>query len=422
LNLQGFNLVVEQGAINIAGNITVSNTSGKAQLGLYARDTVHVASTGLLSTASQAKGTTEAEIDLYSATGGILVDAGASLSASAPNSTLSIGGGLVHYRLTQDQVAAGGFNVAAGSATAGTRQLLEGYRAYDLANGIIDSKTPANAGNAAYTDANAFMGSAQVQALKAAGYEVAPGIELTSAGDMTLSTPWDLSRWRFGGEPGVLTIRAGGSLTFASSLSDGFASAAPTAMLRSDRSWSYNLVAGADLASPDPMGTVATSPGTVLAIGPDALVRAGTGDIHVASAGDVALLGSVSSDDPYGQGSLYSAGRSAGLELDRATAGANAKKYLPIDGGSLDIHAKQDVVGSPSDNEFTQFFVEWYKRQPKQPRQPGGIWIDYADFQQQFAAFGGGDLSISAGRDLLRVAASVPATAYVDPTTNVAKY
>jgi filamentous hemagglutinin family protein len=422
LALQGFSLTVEQGGINIAGDVTVSNAAGKAQLGLYARDTVHVAATGQLAASSQARGTTEAEIDLYSTSGGITVDSGASLSASAPNSTLSTGGGIVHYRLTQGEVAAGGLRVAAGAAAAGTHQLVEGYQAYALADGIIDTKTQAVAANAVYQNAKTFMASAPVLALQAAGYEVAPGVELTSAGDMSLSTAWDLSHWRFGGEPGVLTLRASGSLTFASSLSDGFASAAPTALLGSDRSWSYNLVAGANLASANPLTTAATSPGTVLAIGPDALVRTGTGDIHVASAGDVALLGSVSPEDPYGQGVLYTAGRGAGLELDHATAGARATKFLPVDGGSLTISAKQDVVGSSSDNEFTQFFVEWYLRQPAHARQPGGIWVDYANFQQQFAAFGGGDLSISAGRDLVRVAASVPSTATVNAATGVAQY
>lgn len=422
LNLKGFNLTVDQGGINIAGQVNVANAAGAALLGLYARDTVHVASTGALSATSQAKGTTEAEIDLYSNSGGITVDGGATLAASAPDSTLSTGGGLVHYRLTQDQVAAGGFSVAAGVGSSGTRQLVEGYRAYNLADGLIDTETLANAGNPVYQNAAAFMSSAPVAGLKAAGFEVTPGVELTSASDMTLASPWNLAQWRFGGEPGVLTLRAGGSLSFAESLSDGFATAVPSDALRSDRSWSYNLVAGADLGSADVLRTSRQSTNAVLAVNPDVLVRTGTGDIHVASAGDVALLGNVTPDDPYGQGVIYTAGRSAGLELDRPTYGTLASKYLPVDGGSLSINAGRDIIGSPSTNEYAQFFVEWYRRQPDQGTEAAGMWVNYDAFQQNFAAFGGGDLSLTAGRDLVRVAAAVPTTAYFDSTTATTRY
>ncbi|MFM2287040.1 MAG: hypothetical protein RL684_183, partial [Pseudomonadota bacterium] len=422
LDLQGFSLAVDQGGINIAGQVIVANAAGKAQLGLYARDTVHVASGAVLSATSQAKGTTEAGIDLYSTSGGITVDSGASLVASAPNATLSTGGGLVHYRLTRDQVANGGLQVASGAASAGTHQLVEGYQAYDLGDGQIDAETLANAGNPVYQDAAAFMASAPVAALQGAGYEVTPGVELASAGDMRLANPWDLSRWRFGGEPGVLTIRSGGSLEFAASLSDGFASSLPADALLGGRSWSYNLVAGADATGANPLATNPNAGTAVLAVDPDVLVRTGTGDIHVASAGDVALLGSVTLDDPYGQGVIYAAGRSAGLELDIATNGTLANKYLPVDGGSLSISAGRDIIGSPSDNEYTQFFNEWYRRQPDQGSEAPGMWVNYDAFQQDFAAFGGGDLALSAGRDLVRVAASTPTTAWYDSAAGTTHY
>jgi filamentous hemagglutinin family protein len=414
LSLRGLQLVAEQGAITIGSHVTVSNPSGLAQLGLYARDAIHVTATGSLAASSLATGTTEAEIDLYTQSGSVAVDAGASLKASAPNSSLSTGGGLVHYRLSRDAIAANGLQVAANTVAAGTRQLVEGYKSYTLADGIIDTEVNAIASNTVYQDAIAFMNSAPARALGARGMTVEPGVELRSAGAMFIEAPWDLSLWRFGGRPGVLTLRAGGSLTVDQSLSDGFDGSNPDAMLRNDASWSLNLVAGANLGSVAPLATNLQATTANFSVSPDALVRTGTGDLSVAAAGSVQLLGTVTLDDPYGQGVVYTAGRSAELELDTLTNPGFATKFLPVDGGRLNIAAGQDIIGTPSDSDPTQLYVEWYRRQPTQDTESAGMWVNYDAFQQNFATFGGGDLGLHAGRDVVRVAASVPTTAYVD--------
>jgi hypothetical protein len=414
LTLRGFQLVAEQGGITIGSHITVSNDNGPAQLGLYARDAIHVTGTGSLQVQSLATGTTESQIDLASQAGAITVDAGAMLAARAPNSSLSTGGAVVQYRLARDVIAANGLQVAAGSLAAGTRQRVEGYKSYLLADGIIDSEVDAVAGNPVYQDAVAFVGSSAARALTGQGMTVLPGVQLTSAGAMSVAAPWDLSTWRFGGLPGVLTLRAGGALTVNQSISDGFDGAEPFAMLRNDSSWSMNLVAGANLGSVAPMATNALATTAHFSVSPDVLVRTGTGDLNVAAAGNVQLLGTVSVDDPYSQGVVYTAGRSAGLELDSVTNPGFATKYLPVDGGRLGIVAGQDIIGTPGDRDPTQFFVEWYRRQPAQDTESAGMWVNYDAFQQNFASFGGGDLSLHAGRDLVRVAASVPTTAFVD--------
>lgn len=53
-------------------------------------------------------------------------------------------------------------------------------------------------------------------------FHVRPGVEVRSAGDITLSKDWNLGVSRAGGEPGMLTLRAGGNLKINSNLSDGF--------------------------------------------------------------------------------------------------------------------------------------------------------------------------------------------------------
>jgi filamentous hemagglutinin family protein len=421
VNVREFQLTVEQGGVELAGHLTINNPTGIARAVINARDDVHIAATGSVTTTSAARGTTEAEIDLASASGGIHVDAGAQLSTSAVNATGSAGGGLVHYRLSRDALAAGGL-VVDGTTSSGTRQLVEGYQAYTLADGLVDSEVAANTGNALYQDSVDFMNSAAAQGLLARGFAVAPGIELLAPGDLTFASGWDLSAWRFNAAPGFLSVRAGGSINVNHSISDGFASADPSAALRSDASWSISLSAGADITSADRLRLSSQPIAGNLVVAADTLIRTGTGDLRLAAAGNVELQGSVNLGDPYAQATVYTAGRLAGHELDANSNPAGARKYLPVEGGALSISAGQDILGSPSDFENTQLYSEWYKRQPALLQENGGLWISYADFQQNFAAFGGGDLSLSAGRDIVRVAASVPVTGSYDAIAAAASY
>ena len=47
-----------------------------------------------------------------------------------------------------------------------------------------------------------------------------PGIEVDTSGDFTLGQSVDLTKYRYGGEPGVLTIRAAGNLNINANLVD----------------------------------------------------------------------------------------------------------------------------------------------------------------------------------------------------------
>jgi len=169
-----------------------------------------------------------------------------------------------------------------------------------------------------------------------------------ASGDLTLGTStataaagdWDLSSFRFGPQnaPGVLTLRAGGNLTFLNTLSDGFTSSQYTAGLLDAsatlpmnlQSWSYHLTAGADLGAADyrrvvpiaqlastsgslqlgrnnlknqsnsngasnASGSDATTEGSVVGNGSGAqnryqVIRTGSGDIDISAGRDVQLL------------------------------------------------------------------------------------------------------------------------------------
>jgi filamentous hemagglutinin len=170
----------------------------------------------------------------------------------------------------------------------------------------------------------------------AATANVEVGVEIDNpSGNLTLSSDWDLSTYRFGtqtssgvvtpGAPGVLTMRASGNMIFNGTLSDGFTSSSRTANLLTqntalpvnNQSWSYRLTAGADLTGADFRdvqsltvltaantgsvqigkndGQATSSSGTtgsttVATNGVYQVIRTGTGDITITAGNNVQLL------------------------------------------------------------------------------------------------------------------------------------
>lgn len=320
--------------------------------------------------------------------------------------------------------------------------VVEAVRVYEDADGTITASDISTAGNW-YIDAANFMSQAAAirtqlgVATDDSNFHLAPGLEIRSDADLTLDTDWDFVDWRFGGEPGVLTLRAGENLRINSDLNDGFRqktivsgfTSTTINELLSDRSWSYRLTGGADMQGASPVALVAADQivdgvGNV-ALGNGSRVRTGTGDIDVAAAGDLTF-----GDQ---QSLMYTAGTPSGWELDRAWLDApdpgTPAKYLPTGGGDLRIVARGDVIGPGTATDKTQLIDEWLPRQQAAeenivdlgfitlflaPEEMAGWWIDYDNFQQNLAAFGGGDLEIIAGGDITRLSASVPTTGALD--------
>jgi filamentous hemagglutinin len=226
-----------------------------------------------------------------------------------------------------------------GVTIAGADKLIvEAVKVYDISgNPYVDQNLTST--SQAAIDAFNYMGNAA--AIKASLGSVAnspifqllPGIELRSSGDMALLTnpskalgnPFagtayiyndgiDLSALRFGGAPAVLTLRAAGNLTMNGSLSDGFSAPVTSpdgvifaiAPLSGGRSWSLRLVAGADLAAADPTALIPVvklpastaanlEPGSIIFAAPylidgngnqiAGVLRTGTGNLELA-AGD----------------------------------------------------------------------------------------------------------------------------------------
>jgi filamentous hemagglutinin len=451
-------LEADQGAVDIAGTIDARTANGGA-IALAASGDIRV------------EGSLLADATGYATRGGVVeLDTSAGGLYLASGSTVSVGGqggtntGTVWLRLPADAAntvltaPAGQAQLQLNGAINGARQtVVEGYRSYDtqgpvftaFANGgLIDANvTTPDPSNPIWADAAAFGANAPLiaQALGQSAngsLAVIPGIEITSTGDMTLAGTWDLSpqnvglngyTWRFGPNgdlPGALTLRAAGSLNLLGSLSDGFAGTyiygGYTLQPGTGPSWSYRLVGGADLGASAPLavqtpnalaaagltGDVTVAPGLLLdpnnpygacnpICGPT-VVRTGTGFIDIAAGRDV-VLGNQASV-------VYTAGVPDTQGLSVADPESNFPGLaFPTNGGNVSISAGRDVVGAPSD----QLYTDWLWRAGTNASSPSGYnpsaWsVNYGLFEQGFAAFGGGDLKITAGRDLLDVGANVP--------------
>ena len=362
-----FNLSADQGAITVTGVINAAGAVGGV-INLAARDNVTLAGTANLSVAGaglDAAGKGGA-ISLETTNGRIGIRTGSSLDLSVAHQA----GGILHLRAPQtpgpDFVA---LDPLAGTITNASSIIAEGFYAQNANTpgaASIDSMEAA-----AFANATAFMThAAQIESrLLAANstlvdvLHVRPGEEIdNSMGDLVLNNDLDLSTWRFGArqavvdaaghplfdsngnqifagaEPGVLTLRAKGSIILHGSLTDGFGDSAGAldypidingnpalwkelllprfADGSSQQSWSYYITAGADFSAADlhqvlPLSALGGSSGSLLigvnggantanggfdAIGETAIdghfqvIRTGTADIDISAGRDVQLL------------------------------------------------------------------------------------------------------------------------------------
>lgn len=286
--------------------------------------------------------------------------------------------GTLHIRAPQ---TAGNTNLQVspinGTILGASHIMVEGYQLFDLTNtgGAITNSGSLKAsgglmvaGNnvqgSVNANANLFIGNtaAITAALLAANpgldplFVLAPGAEIINrTGNLTLGSPtspvsqdWNLQTFRYGADkvPGVLTMRAAGDLIFYNALSDGFNTTLSTSTRQPERlwtaplmdqntllptnlqSWTFRLVAGADLTAADyhelkpldeltggvgslklgkdtgqaiPSGITGSNALTRLAINPTGssaatainyfqVIRTGTGDIDIVAGRDVQLL------------------------------------------------------------------------------------------------------------------------------------
>lgn len=261
---------------------------------------------------------------------------------------------------------------------------------------------------------------------------IRPAVELTAGSSSTgptnliLNQSLDLSTWRFtqgepasvvasGGAPIDLIVRATGSISLAQSVTDGIdvsngiqgIDAAP--VLLGGLSSTLRFVAGADLTSANPLAVVRGAAAD-LTVGAGTVVTTGTGNIDLIASRNVVF---------GGQGaSVYTTGVPAVVDGVFLSAGSGNFRTLdfPMDGGSVTVSAGQDVTGFRT----TESIATWQLRQGNGSN-PAEWGVDLSEFAWNLGTLGGGDLRVSAGRDITNLtAASADSYVSVDSPTGVA--
>jgi hypothetical protein len=312
-------------------------------------------------------------------------------------------------------------------------------------------------------------------------------IKLDAAGAQVLDSltglpQWDTSKllyrygWKSSGEskqdPGILTLRAKGNLAFGfdanaysfGSLSDGFVGFdgqsnsslwMATLLPGGIKSWTYRLVAGADMSAADvlqvrPVDQLSGGTGSLqLGVGVGALstrpvvndtgyivssffqtIRTGTGNIEIAAGRDVQLLNPL--------GTIYTAGSQASSLADfdnpisTDSLGNLTEAQYSFGGGNVTIQAQGDIAHLVADNwgdlvadSSREMPFNWlYRRSWIDPKTgqfgsakaDGEIdstswWIDFSNFFEGVGALGGGNVTLVAGHDVSNVDAVVPTNA-----------
>ncbi|MBA4263320.1 MAG: filamentous hemagglutinin, partial [Comamonadaceae bacterium] len=303
------NLTADGGALTVAGRVSASGEEA-GTVALHGRS-VTLASTARVQARSSAQGAEGGRVEIGALTQAseaaagdrtrsIDLQAGSDIDVSGGAGGL---GGTVHLRAQRQ--GSGVAVTALDSTITGAREVnLEAVRVYNktgnttLNVSTTDSATTLgltaiNNHNTAYAANHATIKSALGQTDNTA-FHMLSGVEVRSSGDITLGADWNMLNSAAGGEAGVLTLRAGGNLNINNNLSDGFSHATAFASgttpatlqastVRGGRSWAYNLVAGADMASAKVLATQASETSGDVTVAAGKLVRTGTGDIRMAA-------------------------------------------------------------------------------------------------------------------------------------------
>jgi len=313
-------LAADAGGIDVSGTLDASGASDDRYIELYAQEDINLYAGSLLTVAGDDGADADGgDVIIDSEQGFVNMYATALIDVSASEDGSGTGGSVQFYASrynnadadsTDDDADANDVRMALdGTITGAETVSVVAIRVYDdsndgayTASGDIGDAQIGNVADDtsdymdAYTESVSNDGEAVEANLTLDGETVfafMPGVEIVRDGDITLTDDWDFSdgNWRYGDDedvPGMLTLRAAGDLTIAGDLTDEPQTVAQRlAENDSDDSWSYTLVAGADLDSTDPLATI-TGAGT-FEIENQNLVYTESGTIRFASGGDTVI-------------------------------------------------------------------------------------------------------------------------------------
>jgi len=406
LTANRINLENDGGAIDLRGSVEATGDAAP-DISMFARDDIRVIGDVLL---AGNPGTVLVEsrqggIDL--ASGSRVALAGGELQVGADRAILDT---LLDADSGNDRLR---FD---GQIEAADRVVVSGLLSYLDADGqITAAEVAASSSNPRYADLVEFMAGADTiaESLGQAdnpAFAVRPGLIVESAGDLALTTDWNLADWRFDGEPGLLSLLAAGDLSFDESLSDGFASAQTADLTATEESWSYRLAAGAAPGAANPLRVRAETdagdviiaagvPGSGRREGTLTAIRTGTGDIDLSAAGDL-VFGNQASV-------IYTAGIDAG-GIRLTQRGDLGDRAYPDQGGDINVDVGRDILGATSDQLFTTWLFRTGRGVDTARPYATGWTVNFARFEQGIGTLGGGDLTVTAGRDILDASFVVP--------------
>jgi filamentous hemagglutinin family protein len=238
------------------------------------------------------------------------------------------------------------------------------------------------------------------------GFELAPAIVAKSQGSLSLAGKLSLSSsdGTAPGGPGYLGFVAAGEIDVGAVVSDGFGATASDAFASTDPQ--------ARLLSGKSFGLGFETDGSIV-FRRGAMVRTGTGDIAIHAGRDVTL------EDPVlgtPAAVIYTAGEKTGRTAGFTDPSVPATAYFPTHGGSIDISAGGDVV-APLASQTTSAWLFRYGDTAwngtfasSTVRQQTSWSVVYKNFQQGVAALGGGDVRVQADGNVVRLQVAVPTT------------
>jgi filamentous hemagglutinin len=421
-------IAADGGKLDVAGALDASGEDA-GRIELFAKNDVNVLASATLKAVSSGAFEDGGDIEIGTRDGSL------NLAASDPGKGIDVSGGaggqggtvLLRAPRTGSGVTADVAVTAANSTITGARSVaVEAVKAYDNKTTLDVSNTNSGATlglGAIRADNDAFAGNhaaikTRLGKTGDSAFRILSGVEVRSTGDLTLGADWNLATARAGGEAGVLTLRAAGNININSNLSDGFSHATPfstgttPATLRTDNSWAYRLVAGADQGAANPLSVIRNESGGNVTLAAGKLIRTGTGDIRVAAGGNIELKDN--------KAVIYSAGRAADA-LAGFTVPDNAQ--FSQGGGDVSLMALGNIA---SLKRSQQLYSNWLFRQGRlnsqtlaYDKQPAW-WVRFDQFQQGVGALGGGDVSLVAGGKVENMSASTPTQARMASTTPLA--
>jgi filamentous hemagglutinin len=430
-------LTTDTGLIDIAGTISAPNSDLRGQIGLYGGEGVLLESTAQLHADTTGGTQIGGNIEIGTGSGGaVTLDSGSVISAAG---TAGAGTLLVRAPLSN-----GGTNIAvtaAGSDLGQLGQILIEPVFVEAATltGEANYGTPSAADYARiWNDVNTQMNNAvpNIEASLNPGssplLQVRAAIDLEQTGDLTLTSAPNLGilgspdLWRFNGQPVDLTVRATGSITVATTISDGFQTVlngshgsslelyAPADGSIYDAA-SLRFVAGADQSSPNPLAVVDNSDQT-LQIGtstngtPNGIIRTGTGEIDLVASGNICFTAQCNATGVT-SGEVYTAGLpgAPSAPVPLSTSVFN----FPTAGGNVVVNAGGDIIGGivpngPPNSNAGPSISTWQIRQGNgsTPVQWGIDLSEYTQYGWNLASLGGGDVSVTSGGDITDLSAA----------------